>query len=354
MVVGSSLKDMGGIVTVIRNIENSRIAQEYELSRLETYITGSVIAKLAIFLNGAMRFLWRMFFKRPELVHIHMAEKGSFYRKMFFILTSRVFNVPTIVHIHAASFDEFYRSSRFQMKVCDYVLRKVNKLIVLSNYWKDYFSSIVPEERIEVLYNGVFYKEPCIKAARNEPTCLFLGRLGERKGTYDLLQAIRILKQRGVRAQFLLAGDGQMELTEKKIEEYGIGGCTKLLGWIDGKQKEELLQNADALVLPSYNEGLPMAILEAMNECLPVISTTVGSIPEVIVNGENGFLIQPGDIEELARSLQDILLNEELRNRMGKANNQIISERFDLNNLMGKLSSVYRELLSSPKKEFTS
>lgn len=107
-----------------------------------------------------------------------------------------------------------------------------------------------------------------------------MGRLGERKGVYDLLQSIQQLKTLGVTANFNLAGDGEVEEVKALVQQYGIEDCVNVLGWINGEQKEKLMREADLLVLPSYHEGLPMAILEAMNCGLPIISTTVGGIPK--------------------------------------------------------------------------
>lgn len=345
LVVGSSLKDMGGIVSVIKNIEDSSISELYPMQRVETYITGSVISRLLIFMRGYLKFWWKLYTFKPDIVHIHMANNGSFYRKSLFLLTAgKLFRKSVILHIHAASFDEFYNQFSLQRKYCHYILNQADKLIVLSETWKDYFATIVPETSIEVLYNGVFVREPFSKKQRHAVNALFMGRLGERKGVYDLLQAIRALKEQGISATFNLAGDGEIDEVKALVEQYGIQEQVRVLGWINGEQKEKLLQEADLLVLPSYNEGLPMAILEAMNCGLPILSTTVGGIPEVITSGHNGLLIEPGNVPDLTSALEYLISDEEARVRMGAYNREIISAKFDIDLLMGRLSGIYDAL----------
>ncbi|CAN7300187.1 glycosyltransferase family 4 protein [Paenibacillus sp. LjRoot56] len=345
LVVGSSLKDMGGIVTVIRNIEQSNLTESYELTRVETYITGSVIARLHIFIVGLFRYLYQLLWHRPDIVHIHMSNGGSFYRKSMMVMIGKIVRVPIILHIHAASFDDFYNHNWVQKRYCQFILNRVDLLVVLSQEWKKYFSTIVPHRKIEILYNGVFKMEEQVSRTNSTPTCLFLGRLGERKGVYDLLLAIKNLKEKEVKSKFLLAGDGEITEVKQLLKDYQIEDMVEVLGWINVHEKEELLRKADMLVLPSYHEGLPMAILEAMNFSLPVISTYVGGIPELIQHGENGYLIEPGDIEGLTKSLEILIHDQNTIVTMGEKNRTLIHNQFDINMLMKELSHMYQRLI---------
>lgn len=347
LVVGSSLKDKGGIVTVIKNIEQSSINDHYKIKRIETYITGSTLNRIFIFMLALFKLISSLMFFRPNVVHIHMSEKGSFYRKTIILLISKLFNKPVILHIHSASFDEFYNSNEIQKKVIKFILNKADKLIVLSKQWEKYYSNIVPKNKIAVLYNGVYKMEKEFKREHPIPIGLFLGRLGERKGTYDLLSSIKKLKESGVTGKFYFAGDGEIEQVKQLIKEYEIEEMVTVLGWVNSKQINDLLKQVDFLVLPSYNEGLPMAILEAMNFGLPIISTYVGGIPEVITNSDNGYLITPGEIDELTKALTSLINNADLRTEMGMKNRNIILERFDIQSLMNNLSNIYSGLIKN-------
>ncbi|EMI10455.1 glycosyltransferase [Anoxybacillus gonensis] len=349
LTIGSSLKDKGGIVTVIHNIRNSFVSEKFHLDMVETYITGSKRDRLKIFLKGFFQFLYKMFMNRPDVVHIHMSYKGSFYRKSIFILlTKLVFHVPTIVHIHGSSFKDFYASlSNVQKKYVKYVLNQADKLIVLSEEWKKFFSQIANEHKIKILYNGVHLSHFTGTRANDVPICLFLGRLGKRKGTYDLLECARVMKDRKLKFKLLLAGDGEIEKVEEYIKKYELQDYIEVLGWISGNEKTELLKKADIFVLPSYNEGLPMAILEAMDFGLPIVSTPVGGIPEAVKHLENGFLVQPGDIASIVLALEKLIINKDLRERMGEKNKEKVKNKFDLNVLLHDLEQVYNELIKN-------
>jgi glycosyltransferase involved in cell wall biosynthesis len=351
LVIGSSLKDKGGIVTVIQNILDSTLKEQYKFGMLETYITGSRKEKVTIFLKSIFLLIRTLIFDRPDLLHIHMSYKGSFYRKSLLLLISKLFRMPVIIHVHGSSFKDFYSSLNFITRnYCNFILNLSDKLIVLSKEWNNYFSGFVKEDKIEILYNGVIEVDSFISKNSSVPICLFMGRMGKRKGIYDLLKSIKILKEKGIKAKFLLAGDGEIEQVSKEIIELGIEEYADVLGWVGPKQKKELLIMSDILVLPSYNEGLPMAILEAMSHGLPIISTPVGGIPEAILSGENGFLMEPGDIHQMSIHLEKLILDKGLREQMGIKNQKLIKEQFSLNSLMKSLSDIYMNTINSSKR----
>lgn len=346
LVVGSSLADKGGIVTVMKNINDSSISKEFTMDMVATYITGSALKRVSIFVSGFFRFLLKLLTNRPDVLHIHMSYKGSFYRKSLFVLVAKTFSIPVIVHVHGSSFKDFYAGlSEGQKKYCRFILNKCDKLVVLSKEWYQYFSSLVPNGKVQVLYNGVTKSNFTLQKKNNvPPIALFMGRLGKRKGTYDLIEAIKLLKENGIKGKFLLAGDGEIEEVNKLIDTYQLHEYVETLGWINGDQKKSLLKTSDLLVLPSYNEGLPMAILEAMDYGLPIVSTPVGGIPEVIKDDENGYLVKPGDVPQLAARLTDLLVNRELRYEMGHNNQRLIAEKYDLDVLLKDLSLLYKKL----------
>ncbi|MEH6986186.1 glycosyltransferase family 4 protein, partial [Priestia megaterium] len=323
------------------------INNDYHIKRIETYITGSIIKRVSIFVLALFRLIYLLISFRPNVIHIHMSEKGSFYRKSIILLISKLFNKRVILHIHSASFDEFYHSNEFQKRFIKFILNKADKLIVLSKQWEKYYSNIVPNNKVAVLYNGVYSVNKVFKRESETPVGLFLGRLGERKGTYDLLDSIKKLKENGVLGKFYFAGDGEIEQVKQLIQEYELNEIVTVLGWVNSTQINDLLKQVDFLVLPSYNEGLPMAILEAMNFGLPIISTYVGGIPEVITNNDNGYLINPGEIDDLTKALTSLMENKDLRIEMGEKNRDIILKRFDIQSLMNDLSNIYNALLRS-------
>ena len=131
-------------------------------------------------------------------------------------------------------------------------------------------------------------------------TLLFLGLLGKNKGIYDLLECIRDHKvEFQGKLKLYIGGNGEIEHVKQLIKEYGIADIVIFEGWVSGDKKIELLNKSDAYILPSYKEGLPISILEAMSYGMPIISTPVGGIPEIVSNGENGYLVEPGNKEDI-------------------------------------------------------
>jgi len=172
---------------------------------------------------------------------------------------------------------------------------------------------------------------------------LFLGRLGKRKGIYDLIDAAKHLKSRNIEID--LFGDGNLEEFKKLIEDNNLQEKVKIMGWISGEKKDEVLRNSDIFILPSYSEGLPMSILEAMAVGLPVISTPVGGIPEAVEDGINGFLVKAGDCVELTKKIDLLADDRALREEMGEQGYRIAKEKFDIKIIIKNLQEIYDELL---------
>ena len=139
-------------------------------------------------------------------------------------------------------------------------------------------------------------------------------------------------------------GEGSVR---SKIKELKIEHRIAHVGWIDGSQKKEFISKSMINCLPSYNEGLPMTILETMAAGIPNISTNIASIPEVIKDNDNGFLINPGDIDTLSERLLTLIENDNLRQKFSERSYELIRNTFSLDNNIFKLKHIYRDLKHS-------
>ena len=142
-----------------------------------------------------------------------------------------------------------------------------------------------------------------------------------------------------------LGGDGDVEQVLTKIKEYGLDKIVEYVGWVTGNKKIKLLNNADVYILPSYSEGLPISILEAMSYKMPIIATNVGGIPEIVLNSQNGYLITPGDQQALKDSIDKMLLSDIRRKEMGEISYQLSKAHFP-NEIEKNLNSIYEDLLN--------
>ena len=348
LMLGPSLSVKGGITTIEQFYLDAWDNKKYDLQHIGTFVDGNKVIKLGVFLKAFCQYFYLLLFNPPDILHIHFSWKASFYRKSIFVLLAKIFNIKIILHCNASRFDVFYENSnQFKQKFIQGILNSATLLIVVSEQWRKYFANLSLNVPIKVLYNPVSFPENIPLIAQPKPIVLSLGRLGERKGTYDILKAIPLILATFPKTKFCLGGDGDIQQVKNILSKESWGQNVELLGWVQGKEKAKNLQQASIFLLPSYNEGLPLAILEAMSYGIPVISTPVGGIPEAVIDGKTGFLIQPGDITAIAEKVTLLLKNFELRNQIGTNAREYAQEKFEIKVILQKLFAIYDSLLET-------
>lgn len=282
-----------------------------------------------------------------KIIHIHGASKGSFYRKyVLFIIVRRLFRKKVIYHMHGGGFCDFYKNSPlFIQKRIRYMIHSSDMIICLSKKWKQFFTETFFPKRIEILNNMVI---PPLNTERIESKgkfrLLFLGLIGDNKGIFDLLKVIAENKEQFYGHIILkVAGNGEILRLENRIKELGIGKIVRFEGWVDSKKKEELFRSSDALILPSYKEGLPLSILEAMSYGLPIISSNVGGIPDLLLTHKNGILLEPGNKLSIQESIMSLVNNQDLVEKFSERSLKGVVE-FYPKSVLKKLNSIYDEL----------
>ncbi|WP_298786184.1 glycosyltransferase family 4 protein [uncultured Marinococcus sp.] len=348
VIIGSHLQDKGGIVSVLKNVLSSSLVEKYDFKLIPSYINKSKAVRVKMFIRAFSLLRKELKHDRPDIVHLHASVAGSFYRKALFILYLKKKGIPTVLHIHGSRFESFYTDMNpVEKKLSQYILRLNERVIVLSDYWKEFFRHIVPLEKIAVIENGIALKNYTYDKSEIPVNFLFMGRLGDRKGVYDLVEACGRIAETNSGFHVHIAGDGEVEKVAALVKKKNLEHCVHVLGWAGEKEREMYLQKADVMVLPSYNEGFPMAILEAMNYGTAVISTRVGGIPEMITEGTDGFIIDPGDVEALTERMKLLLERPELRELMGKNNMQKVREQFDVEVQAAKIDKIYQNILNN-------
>lgn len=343
-----SFSAKGGITSVASGYLHSSLIQENDVKFVETYCDGNKIKKVFYAIKGYCEFLTIIATWHPEIVHVHSSFGGSFYRKLFIIRVSNFFNVPVINHIHGAEFEEFYKNaSSRKKKIIKKIYNSCSAIIALSEEWKNNLKEIVPEDKIVVIENYSIINEQAIKNRKNKAnyhTVLFLGFLCKRKGCYDIPAVVEIVKKKIPNVRFVLAGSGEKEQICSIIDD-SIKDNIIFPGWIKDEEKQQELSNCDVFFLPSYNEGMPMSILDAMGYGLPIISTFVGGIPKIVKDGYNGFLLYPGDIQGMADAIIRLLSDDEEREKMGMNSVYVINNGFSLLNHINKIEELYDRCL---------
>lgn len=192
-------------------------------------------------------------------------------------------------------------------------IKESNAFIVLGERWNKAIKEIEPNTRIVQVKNAISIPRECIKWNDEVFRVIYLGVLIPRKGVADILKTVKKIKDSNFEGnvQLVIAGSGCEEERLKQMSfEMGIANIVEFIGWVDDKRKKELLQSSQLLVLPSYNEGLPVAILEAISYGLPIVATNVGDVSAAVHEGKNGYLIEPGDVDALEQAIKIFIVIE--------------------------------------------
>lgn len=347
LMCSSDRKEKGGMNSVIDQLMDHDWGDDFQFSYLATHVTGNPLKKIFFFANAYRKL--KKLIKRDafDIIHIHMSYKGSFYRKYYVTKLCKKYNKMVIIHLHGSEFKDFYNNGNSKRKAQIQELFSIaDSSIVLGEEWKKFILKIAPKANVVVINNAVSLPNFEDKESNKVRTFLFLGALIQRKGVIDLLDAVKQMKDQGVSDfRLSIAGSG---VEEQRLKEYtrtnGLQKYVEFLGWVTKEQKPELLKKSDVLVLPSYNEGLPIAILEAMSYGLPIISTNVGSIAEAVKEKENGFLIEPGDVDSLAHAMIQLTNNSILWKKESRASRNICETKFSENVFFEAVEKIYRGL----------
>ena len=348
LMVGNDSSVKGGITTVISQFREYNWKKEkINFKFIPTYIDKNNIFKIVFFAISIIRIFFYLMLSRPDIVHVHMSYKGSFYRANIIHKLCHMFNVRDIIHLHGSEFKQWYDELKnSKKKEVKQLLKEASYIIVLGNEWEKRIKNIEDESKIIVVHNTVKIPKEIVRYNKDCFNVVFLGVLIKRKGIHDLLKAISILKEKNVLNQinFKIAGTGEEKLfLENLADTIDITEYVNFVGWVNDIEKKELIKESQLLVLPSYNEGLPMSILEGISFGLPVIATNVGDIPEAVINGKNGFLINPGDIQSLASSLEKIILSGEKRwKEFSKKSKEIATEKFTNEKYFNIFKKIYK------------
>jgi glycosyltransferase involved in cell wall biosynthesis len=333
-----------GATLFIYNSNISKFQQSVSFRPLNNFF------KVFVFILGLINFLKYLLLNLSiKIIHIHGSHGASVYRKyIYFFIGKYIFKKKIIYHIHSGTFDFHYvNGSYFYRKMCESLIRKSDSVFVLSQVWKKIIISLFSPQNIAII-NNVIENNNYLKdySKRKEKIhILFLGRIGPNKGIYDLLQTIYLNKSKFKEyIQLYVGGDGEIEYLKNQINLLELSGCVEYIGWVADSKKNHFLEISDILILPSYNEGLPISILEAMSYGMPIIASNVGGIPEVVTNMWNGRIVTPGNIDQIYDAIEFYIKNPDKIANHGKNSLSKIQE-FYPESVFPKLENIYKSIL---------
>jgi len=344
LVVGPGKKVRGGITSVIFAHSTSKMWITWKCYWLETYDDRNNYLKISAAILGLLKFIsiiW-MF----DIVHIHISHNMSFKRKSIFFWIAKLYGKKVILHVHASNGKVITSNMNLVHWYAKWVLRSADIVIALSPRYASNLQDYCKDAKITVISN------PCLRLNEGEsiehadvPTVFFAGWLDENKGFCDLIKAMSLVKHIIPDAQLLLAGFGAVERGRSLSRSLDIESSIHFLGWLSGDEMAKTFQRTDVFCLPSFNEGVPVALLEAMGYGLPVVCTPVGGIPDVIEDNINGVFVSPGDVDEIANAIIKILTDADFRIKIGLAAMQTINNCHSVDVVCNELEKMYCKLI---------
>jgi glycosyltransferase involved in cell wall biosynthesis len=346
LVVGPASKESGGIAQYIAG--QMKHFNDAELTVHDTAPRdGSGPVWLLLTMIGALFDAVRYAVRSPpDAAHIHTSHGLSFIRASFYVLfTNYVWRRPVALHIHGSSFDEFIKTeSSFLRWYQNRVFDATSRVIVLSSYWKGVLSTPISSKKIKTIPNAINPAEYDPKWHSSVPHVVFISNLIERKGIGELIEAIRRIDRDSTNEyRVTIAGDGPLSSDVEKLAtdiDY-----VDYRGFISEKEKRSILESGGIYVLPSHAEGLPIAILEGMAGGNAIISTTVGSIPEVVTE-DIGITVNPKEVDELESALRELIDDSERTAQMGRHSRKLCEEQYSWEFVTSQLKKVYIDCIN--------
>jgi glycosyltransferase involved in cell wall biosynthesis len=350
----------------MEDILGSELASDYNFDVFEgpfTYPSGvkGPVGKNLVRARKYFEFYRRCRLGGYRLAHIH-APSHHFLANGVYVLLARLAGLKAALHLHGNDWDAFYvKAPWFKKLLIRVALRPATRIFVLQKAWAERIRELGRGNRVSVLPNMLPDRPRASEAALREIRrsvglapddfvilLVGVGVAGRDKGIFDLLKAIPDIVREEDCVRFVLAGadeiPGQTAAAKRLIEEENIGKWIRILGDVEREDVLKLMDAASVLLLPSYIEGMPMSILEAMRAGIPVVATPVGAIPDMIEDGESGVLIRRAAPEDITRAALRLKRDVEFRRRIAEGGRKVFTERFDIAKGVEALGSAYREL----------
>lgn len=280
---------------------------------------------------GALRDFALALAREPRsAVHVHLSRK-AYWRQAAFAAAALAARCPLVLQLHGTGFGA-EAAPLLKRAACVIVACEASRLWVRSVARDAHTVCVPPPAALGV-------------APRARPNVvLFLGRLEAAKGIYDVLDALARVREAVPDVRLVCAGDGDRAGVARYAERLGIADAVKFTGWVGPSGKRALLETAAAFVLPSYDEALPVSLVEAMSAGVPAIVSPVGGMSEAVQDGVSGLFVAPGDRAGLERRLKRVLLDRAFAERIGAAARESAKLRFAPARVLARLDDIYASL----------
>lgn len=276
--------------------------------------------------------------------HIHIAGRGSTSRKLILTGAARLLGCTHVLHLHDYDYaSDFLARTPGQQKLVRSMFQGADRVVALGRRDRTTLANLlgVDPARIAIFHNCVPDPGPRTAPVRETPMIVFLGRLSERKGVPELLEALANPLMVALRWRAVLAGDGPVADYRQQAAAKGLADRVKMPGWLDLDQARALCKRAEILVLPSHAEGMAMAVIEGLAHELAVVTTRVGAHEEAITDEDTGLFVPVGDPDALAHSLARLVTDPDLRARLAARGRAQYLSNFSMAAYQRQLDKLY-------------
>ena len=356
LLLGPHRAAVRGVSTHLNLLMDSTLADEYEVVHFQVGSEGrdeGAIGKLLRLLVSPFFLAASIVFRHVSIVHINTSlNTKAYWRDLAYLFVAKALGARVVYQVHGGELPrKFFARSQALTSFLRWTLRQPDVVVVLAQVELRAYREFVPDRNVVVLPNGIdcrpFGGVPTVRSDPQRPLQLvYIGRVAREKGLYETLQGLRLAHELGVDARLVIAGSGAEEARLRRYSQaLGIGARVCFVGPVFGNDKVKLLSGADVMVLPSYSEGLPYALLEAMAAGVPVVATPVGAIPDVVSDGIHGYLVPPRDGKAIAEALAMLAGDREKLSWMSRACRRRIRAAFSIDRLAQEFSFHYARLI---------
>ena len=355
LILGPHRAGVSGVVSHVNLLMDSTLGDDVELVHFQVGSEGRQESAIGRWLRLAVSpftLFATILFRQVSIVHLNTSMNArGFWRDLVYMAIAKLLRARVVYQVHGGKLPhEFSSGSARFTRFVRKVLYWPELVVVLAQVELDAYRIFVPEQHVVALPNaidwGPFAQVPTVRSRSEYPLRLcYIGAVAREKGLYEALQGVRLANELGVDVRLVVAGEGaEQDRLRRYAAALGITPKVAFIAPVTGAAKIRLLSTSDALLMPSYSEGLPYALLEAMAAGVPVVATPVGAIPDVITHGIHGLIIPPRDGRAIAEVLVRLAGDREQLSWMSRACRKRVRAAFSIERLAAEFRLHYAAL----------
>ena len=340
----------GGQLFACHSLINSDLKNHFNFIKIDSTITSVPIppiwARAFKAIIRVVKFVYYLIFNKIDSVLIFSGDSFSFIEKGFMVIIAKAFSKNILFAPRSGMSLDDYTNSKFMKWYMKSVIRASTFVICQGQFWINFYKEMDFENdsKFILVSNWIdanFYNSINYKITETNLNILYIGWLEEYKGVLDLLEALIILKNKNKNFLCQIYGGGSLfDKIKIIISENELDNNVVLMGWANKQVKKEAYSKADIFILPSHFEGFPNSLIEAMSAELPVISSNVGAVGDIIEDGINGFIFDSKNINQLVEKIETLISDSDLRMIMAINARKKITKKFTVLQAVEKLNKI--------------